>query len=214
MELKTIKPKKLEVTRAESFPVATENKVVSLGTRVRNARQEQNLTLENASKLCGVSRSTLSKIENELMSPTFDVLQKIIAGLKIEFNSLFGPAPSQGHSGRRAVTKSGEGERYEQGKSYQFEVLANELAHKTMLPFKITVTARHLDDVGKWSRHEGEEFVYVLSGTLRMYTELYTPVDLEVGDSIYYDAKMGHAAISISEQDAVVLWVTTQRPSY
>ncbi|WP_018151312.1 helix-turn-helix domain-containing protein [Leeia oryzae] len=213
MEVKISKPKKLDTEALAGFEANDASFSTSLGARVRKARQEQALTLENASKLCGVSRSTLSKIENEQMSPTFDVLQKIVAGLKIEFNSLFGTATGPTASGRRAVTRQGEGERYAQGKAYKFEVLANELAHKVMLPFRITITARSPEDIGKWSRHEGEEFIYVLSGSLRVYTELYTPVDLGPGDSIYYDSKMGHGAVSTSEEDAEVLWMTTQRPS-
>jgi hypothetical protein len=40
-------------------------------------------------------------------------------------------------------------------------------------------------------------------------TEFYAPVDLRRGDSAYYDATMGHNVISLSEDDATILWVTS-----
>jgi hypothetical protein len=44
---------------------------------------------------------------------------------------------------------------------------------------------------------------------VRLYTEFYEPVDLRRGDSAYYDASMGHNVISLSEEDATILWVTS-----
>ena len=48
----------------------------------------------------------------------------------------------------------------------------------------------------------------MLSGQVLFYSEHYQPVELNEGDSTYYDAGMGHAVVSISEEDAVILWVT------
>ena len=44
---------------------------------------------------------------------------------------------------------------------------------------------------------------------IQFYTEFYAPVRLKRGDSAYYDAAMGHNVISVSEDDAVILWVTS-----
>ena len=120
-----------------------------LGRRVRAARQAQDLTLETASRLCGVSRSTLSKVENGLMSPTFDVLQKIVLGLKIEIGELFGSTPKVSASGRRALTRKNEGQRHAY-RGYQMELLATDLAHKAMLPFRIRISAHTLDAFDDW----------------------------------------------------------------
>ncbi|AJZ63506.1 helix-turn-helix domain-containing protein [Paraburkholderia fungorum] len=179
-----------------------------LGRRVRAARQAQDLTLETASRLCGVSRSTLSKVENGLMSPTFDVLQKIVLGLKIEIGELFGSTPKVSASGRRALTRKNEGQRHAY-RGYQMELLATDLAHKAMLPFRIRISAHTLDAFDDWGRHEGEEFLYVISGSVCLYSELYAPTHLNAGDSLYFDSRTGHAAVSTSEEDAEVLWMAT-----
>lgn len=185
-----------------------ESSTTDLGRRVRASRVAQDLTLEVASRLCGVSRSTLSKVENGLMSPTFDVLQKIVLGLKIDLAELFGSTPKLNASGRRAITRKHAGQRHAY-RGYQMEVLATDLAHKAMLPFRIRITAHTLDAFDDWGRHEGEEFLYVISGSVCLYSELYAPTQLEAGDSIYFDSRTGHAAVSTSEEDAEVLWLAT-----
>ncbi|WP_250535086.1 XRE family transcriptional regulator [Caballeronia sp. AZ10_KS36] len=187
---------------------APEQSAADLGRRVRQARVAQDMTLETASRLCSVSRSALSKIENGLMSPTFDVLQKIVRGLRIDLGELFGNTSAPSASGRRALTRRDQGQRHAY-RGYQMELLATELAHKAMLPFRIRISAHTLDAFDDWGRHEGEEFLYVISGSVCLYSELYAPTHLNAGDSIYFDSRTGHAAISTSEEDAEVLWMAT-----
>jgi transcriptional regulator with XRE-family HTH domain len=182
--------------------------VTDLGRRVRAARVTLSLTLENASRLCGVSRSTLSKVENGLMSPTFDVLQKIVLGLQIDLADLFGAMQKSTAGGRRAVTRKDQGERHAY-RGYQMELLATDLARKAMLPFRIRISAHTLDAFDDWGRHAGEEFLFVISGSVCLYSELYAPTYLNTGDSIYFDSRTGHAAVSTSEEDAEVLWMAT-----
>ncbi|SFG18033.1 Cupin domain-containing protein [Neptunomonas qingdaonensis] len=181
---------------------------LQLGKRVREIRLSQNLTLEEASKLTGLARSTLSKIENEQISPTFSAVSKLVKGLGIDIPQLFSqPARSAGTGGRRDITRLGEGKPHPTP-TYEHELLANQLTNKKMLPYRTTVRARSFDEFGDWIRHEGEELLYVISGNIIFYSEFYEPVSLNEGDSAYYDCEMGHAVISTSEDDAIILWVT------
>ena len=77
-----------------------------------------------------------------------------------------------------------------------------------MMPFKSRVRARKFEDYSDWIRHDGEEFLLVLSGEIDFFSEFYEPVNLVEGDSVYYDANMGHMLASVSEDDALILWVT------
>jgi uncharacterized cupin superfamily protein len=79
-----------------------------------------------------------------------------------------------------------------------------------MMPYKCRVHARSFDDFGEWVRHSGEEYMLVLEGEVQLVTEFYEPVNLVEGDSVYYDAMMGHLVISVSENDAQILWVTAK----
>lgn len=179
-----------------------------LGQRVRDIRRRNNWTLEEAGRRTGLARSTLSKIENDQMSPTFDVVQKLAAGLEIELPQLFVAAESPGVSGRRTLTRAGEG-RTRLTPTYEHELLGVELAQKKMVPFKTRVRARSIDEFAGWVRHPGEELLYVLEGGIAFYSEFYEPVTLAAGDSMYYDSDMGHACVSVSDEDALILWVST-----
>jgi transcriptional regulator with XRE-family HTH domain len=181
---------------------------LNLGERVRELRRSLGWTLEEAANRAGLARSTLSKIENGQMSPTYEALKKLAGGLAISVPQLFTPPSKQQVMGRMAVTKAGEGQS-QATVTYEHELLAAHLTKKQMLPYRATIRARSLDEFDGWVRHDGEEFLYVLTGIVRLYTEFYEPVELRRGDSAYYDAAMGHNVISLSEDDATLLWVTS-----
>ena len=156
----------------------------------------------------GLARSTLSKIENGQMSPTYDALKKLATGLRIPIPQLFTPPEKTEVTGRLAVTKSGAGERHVTA-TYEHDLLAGALSRKKMLPYRARIRARSMDEFDGWVRHDGEEFLYVLTGIAMLYTEFYAPVELRRGDSVYYDAAMGHNVVSVSPEDATILWVTS-----
>ncbi len=181
---------------------------LNLGERVRSLRRARGWTLEQAAGQAGLARSTLSKIENGQMSPTYEALKKLAGGLAISVPQLF-TAPSRGQvSGRMAVTKVGEGQGHATT-TYEHELLAGSLSKKQMLPYRARIRARDIAEFDGWVRHDGEEFLFVLTGVVRLFTEFYAPVDLRRGDSAYYDASMGHNVVSLSEEDATILWVTS-----
>ncbi len=182
---------------------------LDLGKRVRDLRKAHGWTLEQAAGQAGLARSTLSKIENGQMSPTYEALKKLADGLKITVPQLFTPPAEARANGRMALTRMGEGQPHPTA-TYEHEILAHGLTRKRMLPYRARIRARRLDEFDGWVRHEGEEFMLVLTGVVRLYTEFYESADLKRGDSAYYDASMGHNLISLSEEDATVLWVTSQ----
>lgn len=181
---------------------------LNLGERVRELRKAKGWTLEQAAGHAGLARSTLSKIENGQMSPTYEALKKLAEGLSISVPQLFTPPSRAQVSGRMAVTKAGEGQGHATA-TYEHELLGGTLRAKQMLPYRARIRARSFEEFDGWVRHDGEEFLYVLTGVVRLYTEFYEPVDLRRGDSAYYDASMGHNVISLSDEDATILWVTS-----
>lgn len=177
-----------------------------LGRRVRELRTQGGLTLAAVALRAGLARSTLSKIENEQMSPTFDVLQRLATGLGVDMDELLSPTRDTGPTGRRSITRAGRGQTHATP-TYVHEFLCTELMHKHSVPSKSRIRARSIAEFPDWVRHEGEDFLLVLEGAVELHTEFYEPVVLKAGDSIYYDAQMGHMCISVSAEDALVLWV-------
>ncbi|MEM9844071.1 MAG: XRE family transcriptional regulator [Pseudomonadota bacterium] len=181
---------------------------LNLGQRVRELRKSRGWTLEQAAKQAGLARSTLSKIENAQMSPTYDALKKLAEGLKISVPQLFTAPQRDKISGRMAVTKMSKGTHHPTT-TYEHELLADTLSKKAMLPYRARIRARRIDEFDGWVRHDGEEFLYVLTGVIQLFTEFYEPLEMRRGDSAYYDATMGHNVISVSDEDATILWVTS-----
>lgn len=217
MAKKATKPRISSAARLTPPPVparfsapapSKEDTSVDLGQRLKRMRFDNGWTLEDVSRRTGVARSTLSKIENGQMSPTYDMLQKIVRGTGLDIVELFDTRQQNAPFGRCSVTRRGEGRSHHTA-TYHFELLATDLAHKQILPFKSKVVARTLDAFPTWVRHQGEEFLCVLSGRIQLHTEFYAPVILEAGDSAYFDSKMGHAIISLSKEDAEILWTCT-----
>ena len=181
---------------------------LDLGMRVRELRKARGWTLEQAATQAGLARSTLSKIENGQMSPTYDALKKLAIGLEISIPQLFTPPIKNQINGRLSYTKSGEGQNHVTA-TYEHQLLGHSLSKKQMLPYRAVVRARSMDEFDGWVRHDGEEFLYVLTGVISLITEFYEPIEMCRGDSAYYDASMGHNIVSVSEDDATILWVTS-----
>jgi transcriptional regulator with XRE-family HTH domain len=174
---------------------------VKPGSALRAFRVQRGWTLAEVSSRTGLSIPTLSKLENDKMSLTYDKLVKISTGMGIELGELFSagrPSGKQkGMTGRRCINRAGEGNSIET-RNYLNVYLATELLHKRFVPIYGELRATSIEEFGEMIRHAGEEFVYVLEGTIEFHTELYAPVKLKAGDSMYFDSGMAHAYLAAS----------------
>jgi transcriptional regulator with XRE-family HTH domain len=182
------------------------------GAALKALRRKHGWTLAEVSRRTGLPTSTLSKIENDKMSLTFDKLARLSSGLQVDISALFnGEAAADGGlgaSGRRSITRAGEGKAIET-QNYSHLYPAWELLNKRIIPIVAELHARSLEEFGELIRHPGEEYAFVLEGEVDLYTSLYAPVRLKVGDSIYFDSGMGHAYIAASEGPCRVLSLCT-----
>ena len=138
---------------------------VDLGARLRELRTERGWSLDEASGRTGLSRSSLYKVEKGKMSPTFDALKKLSEGFDLDIARLLVTHSDTRAASRRCITRHGDGTAYTT-ENYTYVPLAEDLAHKAMLPFRLTIKARALDDFDDWDRHDTEDFVHVLTGTM------------------------------------------------
>jgi len=187
---------------------AADQRVANPGAALKALRRKRGWTLADVSKRTGLPASTLSKIENDRMSPTFDKLARISTGLQIDIATLFGGdagADAQpAATARRCIVRAGEGKAIET-KNYSHLYPAWDLLNKRIIPIVAELHARSLEEFGELIRHPGEEYAYVLEGEVDLYTSVYAPVRLKAGDSIYFDSGMGHAYIAAGEGPCRVL---------
>ena len=181
------------------------------GAVVREERLRRGWTLADASERTGLPVSTLSKVENDKISLSYDKLVKLSQGLEIDISRLFGgsDAPIQRSvTGRRSITRKHEGRTIETP-TYGHRYMAADLLSKSFIPIVAEIRARSLQEFGELVSHPGEEFAYVLEGVVDLYTASYAPVRLNVGDSIYFDSGMGHAYIAVGEEVCRVMSICT-----
>jgi transcriptional regulator with XRE-family HTH domain len=185
------------------------------GVALRSLRKHKHLTLAEVSARTGLPVSTLSKIENGKMSLSYDKLARLSAGLEVDIAQLFEPAaaaaPTRVH-GRRSITRAGDGLSVET-ENYSHLYPGADLLNKRLVPILAEPHARSLAEFGELVRHPGEEFVYVLEGTVDLHTDLYAPARLEAGDSMYFDSGMGHAYIAVGLKRCRVLSICSATQS-
>lgn len=188
------------------------------GAALKQLRVEKGWTLADMSDRTGLPASSLSKMENGKTALTFDKLLKFSEALDVDLSALFSPdaTPSSTkheNATRRSIARAGAGEAIETSRG-NYLYLASELLHKRFIPIIGDVLATDISTYGEYSRHEGEEFVYVLSGTLELHTEMYTPAVLEVGDSVYFDSDMRHAYIAAGDSPCRILSICATADPY
>jgi transcriptional regulator with XRE-family HTH domain len=179
----------------------------NIGRTLAELRQSRGWTLKTLSEATGVSVPVLSKIENNQTGISFETAMKIMGSLSLSLDELTGARrPPPPVIGRRAVNPAGTALKIP-SIARGYELFATELQQKRMVPMITTVDARHVEDWGPFSRHEGEEWIYVLSGSIALHTEFYAPLVLKTGDSVYIDSGMGHAMVTLGQPPARVLSV-------
>lgn len=187
------------------------------GAALRALRMQRGWTLAEVSKRTDLPISTLSKIENDRVSLSYDKLARISTGLGVDISQLFSPQvvgmPGGTVNGRRSITLAGQGQIIET-ENYGHTYPAADFLNKRFVPVVAELYARSLTEFGEMIRHAGEEYAYVLEGTVAFHSELYAPLTLHKGDSIYFDSGMGHAYLAAEAGPCRVLSICSGPESH
>ncbi|HEX4182804.1 MAG TPA: XRE family transcriptional regulator [Caulobacteraceae bacterium] len=182
------------------------------GAALRAIRETRGWTLAEVSRRTGLTISTLSKIENARVSLNFDKLSRLSAALDVDMARLLDPRSSPGaperSPGRRSTTRADDGVVIETS-NYKHLYHATDLLNKSFTPIVAELRARSMAEFGELIRHPGEEFAYVLEGVVEVHTDIYAPLVLHPGDSVFFDSGMGHAYIAGAPGPCRILSVST-----
>jgi len=203
----------VEPVGAGILGVALHSDTSKPGTALRELRHRRGATLKEFAELTGFPASTLCKLENGKLGMSYERLLSISRSLDVDITELIkrdpphdarvDPAPVLG---RREITRAGEGPVI-QVSTYVYRYPASDLIHKMLNPMIIEVTARSINEFENLMRHPGEEYALVMEGAVDFYCDLYKPVRLRAGDSVYFDGNMGHAYVAVLDTPCRVLSV-------
>jgi transcriptional regulator with XRE-family HTH domain len=184
----------------------------TLGSLIRLVRRKNSWTLRQLSERVGIPLSTLAKVEADKLSLTYDKLQQFTARLGLSMTEFLaqGEAPPAAapavFTARRSLTSSSNSIQISTP-NYDYEYLCADLREKRMVPILTRIRSKDIADFGEPLKHQGEEFIFVLEGTIEVHLQFYNPVRLSAGQGIYIDSTMGHAYVAIDCDSALVLGV-------
>ena len=130
------------------------------GAALKNLRKRNGWTLADVSDRTGVPGSTLSRIENDQISPTYDLLLRLSNGLSLDISELLSNAPSVSasgaeQSGRRSVNRLSDGESVSMT-NHTLRYLSTDLLNKQITPILCEYRAKSLEEFGEFMRHSAE----------------------------------------------------------
>ena len=163
----------------------------SVGERLREAREVHGLTLEDLSSRTGVSVDALERVESNRLTPPLGQLVRLGKALEMTLGSFLSAGVDKPLCVVRAEARpkvARHGKRHSEQYGYEYESLAPDKANRLMEPFLVTLTPT---EFGEFSSHDGQEFLFVLDGEIRVQVGKDVEV-LRAGDSIYYDSTHPH----------------------
>jgi transcriptional regulator with XRE-family HTH domain len=179
--------------------------VEEIGKRIRMLREEKGLSRKALSKLTGFDVPFLTGIENDEVQPQLGTLIKLSKALDSAFTRLVSGAGKNRYSitrkaDRKAVSRSTT--RAGKKQIYTYTSLAPEVKGRHMEALIVQLEEAPGEET---SVHDGEEFIYILSGValLRIGEDTF---ELNPGDSVYYLSTTPHL-ISAKSGTATILAV-------
>jgi transcriptional regulator with XRE-family HTH domain len=172
---------------------------------IKTLRLARDMTLDDLSRLTGLSKGYLSKLERSGKLPPFSTLNRIAAALGVETVSLFNGQHEPLADTRIAFVRKNErkvivsrGSLY----GYKYETLAHNKPGKSMEPYIIEPSFEE----EAIFQHEGEELLYVLEGT-HEFTYDGKKYIMHEGDCVYFDSGYPHTGRSVGRRQAKLLAV-------
>jgi transcriptional regulator with XRE-family HTH domain len=179
-----------------------------IGEKIRDLRKKAGLVLQDISNLTGLSKPLLSQIEKEVVSPPIATLLKISKALNVNISFFFqdGDPHEKVVLVRRDESKVMDSRHFGREESgYYYEALAYKKSKKNMEPFLVEFKRKKVENLSYFS-HDGEEFIYLLEGTLEFRTENQQYV-LYPGDSLYFESSIPHAYRALERKNARAITV-------
>jgi len=179
---------------------------VDIGRKIKRLRQEKWLTQDELASRCELSKGFISQLERDLTSPSIATLIDILEVLGTNLNEFFNEEEEE----KIVFSKEDIYEVEDKEMNYSIEWIIPNAQKNEMEPILIT-----LEENGRYKEeaaHQGEEFGYVLQGTIYIHLGK-RKIKAKKGESFYYKPKYNHYISNAGKSTAKILWVSTP-PSF
>lgn len=180
------------------------NQLKQIAMRIRELREIYGLSLGDLAKELNISESTYGLYEEGNTDIPVSVLYGISNKFNVELTAILtGDEPKLK---LYSLVRKGEGIKVNRRKEYDYQSLAYNFIHKKAEPFLVTVNPEPEDSPMAQNSHIGQEFNYVLEGSLKISIDGHEII-LQEGDSIFYDSSNKHGMKALNNKPTKFLAV-------
>lgn len=180
-----------------------------VGEKLKNIRELRNISVTELAERAGMTKEMVDLIEEGRELPSLAPLIKIARSLGVRLGTfiddadILGPIVSRKGELRKGISFSMGGKGY--NPHLDFHPLAGDKSGRHMEPFIVEIKPSP-SALNSFSSHEGEEFLFILSGEIEIHygKEKYK---LSEGDSIYFDSIINHSIYCPGQDPAKILAV-------
>ena len=177
----------------------------TLGSRLKDRRKALGKTQQQVAEEADLTVGFISQIERGISTPSLASLYNLAKALETTVDSFVSTAPARKHS---VVSHSGQRQTYKVGgTSRYYEFLERGFPEAQLNACISHVPPGHASEV---MRHEGEEFVYLVSGEM-LYEVDGIAYRLSAGDTLHFDSRKPHQGTNVGRDTAIELWVGTMK---
>jgi len=179
------------------MPPKKTGRLTPVGKKIKKARTDKKITYDALANETGFSIDFLKKVEAGKITPPVGSLLQISRALEIDSGDLLKDEEDRMQDRIKAYTK--------RTASYAYTTLTPGAENKHLKAFRVKIDAM-TDHEGVSYNHEGEEFVYVLDGTIEVVVGEHVNT-VATGESLHFNSGIQHLLRNIGEKDAELIVV-------
>lgn len=178
--------------------------IAQIAQRIKAVREIAGMSAESLADEFNIPHATYLAYENGSADIPVGLLYEIAHKFNVELTALLTGEEPRLH--QYSLVRDGHGIDIERRKEYKYQDLAYNFIHKKGEVFYVTVEPKPAGTPPSANRHPGQEFNYVLEGTMKVVFDT-SEVLLHRGDSLYFDAAQNHAMVAQDGKPAKFLAV-------
>ena len=181
-----------------------QEKIKEIASRVKELREISDISAEEMAGRLNIDTGTYQIYEAGEADIPASILYGISSELKVDMSVLLKGEDPRMHV--FTVTRKDKGISVERRKEYKYQSLAANFVHKKAEPFVVKVEPKPEGAKISMNSHPGQEFDFVLEGTLKVVIH-NNEIVLEEGDSIFFDSNYPHGMAAVGGKSAKFLAV-------
>lgn len=178
--------------------------IENFSEKMKKLRVKKRISLEKLAKETGYTEQYLAQIENNEERAPVSVIFSVSKVLAIASEDLLSSKKEQ--RSRRKVIRKRKESFQKRAENYSYQVLTPQGKNKHLNAFKVTIEPQQDHKMVEY-HHPGEEFIYVLSGAIKLKVGRNN-YKLKPSESMHFDSSKVHKLWSISEEPTVILVAT------